>query len=77
VGATFLERPEIMVFIIRSAFLQLSYYCAAIGVHDSPHSPFYLRPSLKKTPGELLKAIPTIAERIETGLRITREDVHK
>ena len=28
-------------------------------------------------PGELLKAIPTIAERIETGRRITREGLHK
>ena len=30
-----------------------------------------------QSPGELLKAIPTITERIETGRRITREDLHK
>jgi len=28
-------------------------------------------------PGELLKAIPTITERIEAGRRITREGLHK
>src|SRR6516164_9612792 len=30
-----------------------------------------------QNPTELLKAIPTIAERIEAGRRITREDLHK